>query len=180
MRLFIGIELPVDLKRNILDFQSELKNMGVRGAWKPPDNLHITLEFLGEILPDRIMVLREVMQKAVSNCGPFRLRIGGLGAFSSWKRPHTLWTAVSGDFSDLQRLQIILHNGLKQEGFSLEERLFKPHITLASRPEWGEKDFSLLKNKVLGEWQVRELILFESKAVRGKREYLDLIRTEFY
>ena len=176
MRLFVGIELPADLKQSILDFQSELRAIGVRGAWKAQDNFHITLEFLGEIEPDRVLILRDVLRKTADRRSPFQLRIGGLGAFSSWKKPHTLWMAVKGDESALQSLRDDLHGELKKEGFALEERQFRPHISLVSRPELGEKDFSALREKDLGEWAVRELILFESKVIRGRRLYLDLIR----
>jgi len=179
MRLFVGVDLPAEIKQTILKFQSELRHLGVNGFWKSLDNLHITLEFLGELEPDKISALTETLTKVASNYKPFRLTIGGLGAFSSLKQPHTLWTAVSGSLTELNRLRYDLHHELKIKGFELDERQFKPHITLASRPKLDNIDFSVVRSKILGEFMVEEFVLFESRAIRGKRVYTDLYRAGF-
>lgn len=179
MRLFIGVDLPAEIKRTLLDFQSELKLLGVNGSFKSPDNFHITLEFLGELDGNKIPALTETLSKVAGNYQPFELIIGGLGVFPSFKRPHTLWTAVNGSLSELNGLRDVLHIGLKNKDFKLEERLFKPHITLASRPKLDNIDFSAVQNKKLGEFMVGDIVLFESRAIRGKRVYIDLFRAEF-
>ncbi|KGP74786.1 2'-5' RNA ligase [Desulfosporosinus sp. Tol-M] len=179
MRLFIGVDLPAEIKQTLLKFQSELRDRGVKGSWKSMNNFHITLEFLGELEPDKLSVLSETLTKAAGNSRPFGLIIGGMGAFPSLKRPHTLWTAVSGSLTELNRLRDKLHHELKTKGFELDERQFKPHITLASRPKLDKIDFSVVRNKALGEYMVAELVLFESRIISGKRVYIDLFRAGF-
>ena len=110
---------------------------------------------------------------------PFGLTIGGIGAFPSLKQPHTLWTAVSGSLTELNRLRHDLHHELQIKGFELDERLFKPHITLASRPKLDKADVSVVRTKILGEYMVAEVVLFESRAIGGKRVYSDLVRAGF-
>jgi 2'-5' RNA ligase len=176
MRLFIGVDLPAEIKQALLRFQSELKELGVMGFWKSPENFHITLEFLGELESDQVAVLTETMSKAASHCRPFGLTIGELGAFPSFKRPHTLWTAVRGNLAELNRLRQDLHQELKNKGFNLDERKFKPHISLASRPKLDKIDISLVRSKILGEYMVAEIVLFESKVIHGKRVYINLFR----
>ncbi len=51
MRLFIGIDLPDSIKQTLFEFQTILKAMGLKGAWKTRESMHITLEFLGDIPP---------------------------------------------------------------------------------------------------------------------------------
>lgn len=177
MRLFIGIDLPKELKQALLNFQHELKGLGLQGAWKSPDNFHLTLEFLGELNCSAVTKLNEIIRSVVKNYPPFSLKLGGLGAFPSLKRPHTLWTSLMGDFSELNGLRAELHTQLRQNEFQLEERSFKPHITLASRPQIGSIDLSAIQSRELGEFLVTEVVLFESKVIQGKRMYLDLSRT---
>lgn len=180
MRLFIAVDLPAEIKQALLELQSELKQLGINGFWKSPDNFHITLEFLGEVEPNKIAVLTETMSKVVQHYGPFSLSITGIGAFPSLKKPHTLWTAVSGgSLSELFRLRQDLHHELKNKDFNLDERKFKPHISLASRPTIDKIDISSVRSKILGEYMVTEIVLFESKVIRGKRVYLDLFRAVF-
>jgi RNA 2',3'-cyclic 3'-phosphodiesterase len=179
MRLFVGVDLPAEIKKTLLKFQSELRELGVKGSWKSMDNFHITLEFLGELEPDKLSILTETLTKAAGNSRPFGLTISGIGAFPSLKKPHTLWTAVSGSLTELHQLRKNLHYELKTKGFELDERQFKPHITLASRPQLDKIDFSDVRTKVSGEYMVAELVLFESRIMSGKRGYIDLFRAGF-
>jgi len=179
MRLFVGVDLPAEIKQTLLKFQSELRYLGVNGFWKSLDNFHLTLEFLGELEPDKISALTETLTNVASNYRPFGLTIGGLGVFPSLRQPHTLWTEVSGSITELNRLRSDLHHALKIKGFELDERQFKPHITLASRPKLDNIDFSVVQSKMLGTFMVGEAVLFESRAIRGKRVYTDLYRAGF-
>lgn len=171
MRLFVGLDLPYELKETLLQFQSELRSLGVMGAWKSQDNLHLTLEFLGELEKDEVTTLTEALFKVARHNKPFKLSIGGIGAFPTMKRPHTLWTALKGSLSELSRLRDEIHLELEKNGFVLENRQFKPHITLASRPIFDDVDLSIVHTKMLGEFDVTKVALFESKVIRGRRVY---------
>lgn len=174
MRLFIGIELPSELKESLVQFQKELKSLGVSGSWKSQENFHVTLEFLGELEREKIALLNEILSRAAKDNQPFKLSLGGIGAFPSFERPHTLWTALGGSLNDLNRLRDEIHNDLSKSGFTLENRQFKPHITLASRPSLENANLSTILTKMLGEFTVNEVALFESSVIRGKRTYIVL------
>lgn len=176
MRLFVGIGIPEIIKRNILDLQSELKRYGIKGFWKHPENLHITIEFLGELGPSVIPALTNILAGAVGGRNSFQLTLSGLGGFPSLKRPHTLWTALGGNLPALYDLRDAVYFGLERNGLKLEDRPFKPHLTLASRPELNQADLSVFQAKVFGEFMVEELVLFESKVIRGERIYSDMFR----
>lgn len=179
MRLFVGVDIPIEIKRTLVQFQSELKDLGINGFWKSQDNFHITLDFLGELDRDKISRLTETLTKLASNFELFRLTIGGVGAFPSLEKPHILWTAVRGSLTELNRLRQELHQELKIDGFQLDERKFKPHITLASHSKLDNVDLSVAYSKTLGEYVVAEVVLFESGAKHGKRVYTDLFRADF-
>lgn len=174
MRLFVGINLPNEIKQTLLEFQTELRHLGVIGSWKSQDNFHITLEFLGELDLDNIPTLTETLSKVARNHNPFKLNIAGLGAFPSINRPQTYWTAVSGSLNELNRLQNEIHIELTRNGYVLEDRKFKPHITLASRTMLDDLNLSVVHTKNLGEFKVDKVILFESRAIGGKRIYSEL------
>ena len=176
MRLFVGIDLPNEIKQSLLEFQSELRQLGINASWKSQENFHITLEFLGEQDLTMIPIIVEILTKVAITNKSLILNIGGLGVFPSINRPNTLWTTVSGCLYELNRLQNEIHVELAKKGFILEDRKFKPHITLASRPKLHEIDLLVVNTKKLGEFIVDKVILFESKAIRGKRIYTDLYR----
>lgn len=176
MRLFIGIDLPKDLKQSLLQFQSELRHLGVNGFWKSEDNFHITLEFLGELGSEVIPVITESLISVTGNHKSFKLAIGGLGAFPTFKRPHTLWTSVGGSLDDLNQLRDGIHAKLAENGFKLESRTFKPHITLASRPNVYDIELLDLQTKKLGEFTVERVTLFQSTVLQGKLTYTSLIQ----
>ncbi len=171
MRVFMGIDLPAALKQVLCEFQAEIKDLGVKGSFKSQENFHITLEFLGEIDPAAKPVLMDVLSCVVRKHRPFLLHIGGIGAFPSFRRPHTLWTAVDGDLRELNKLRDELHDELENRGFVLEKRTFRPHLTIVSHPRLGVADLSSIRTKQLGEFLVVEVILFESKLNEGKRIY---------
>jgi len=177
MRLFIGIDLPPEAKQQLSHFQSELKKLGVSGYWKSTDNFHLTLEFLGETEAAAVKKLGAAMISAARGKKPFSLYLEGIGGFPSLWRPHTLWTAVKGDIQDLTVLQKDLHQALLQSGFSLENRPYKPHLTLASRPVLGNSDLASLQSNKLAKFTVKEIVLFESAVIRGKRTYSGLVKT---
>lgn len=176
MRLFIGIDLPIEIKQRLLELQSDLRKAGAVGSWKSRDSFHITLEFLGELEADCIPTLTSALTEAARSHNPFSLGIEGLGAFPSFERPHTLWSAINGNLNALHNLRDDIQRELAEKGFDLENRRFKPHITLASRPNLNNIDAMGIKDKILGEFTVNEVILFESRAVSGKRVYTDLFK----
>jgi 2'-5' RNA ligase len=135
--------------------------------WVDPSLLHVTLAFLGQQPADRLDVLREVAYQAAAGSSAGHLRLGAPGTFPARGNPRVLWIGLDGDLAALAELQQRLATGLRRAGFSLEDRAFSPHITLARRRQsahggapsgWppqssaSEHDFAM-----------KELTLFESR-----------------
>ncbi|NLO97004.1 MAG: RNA 2',3'-cyclic phosphodiesterase [Peptococcaceae bacterium] len=139
----------------------------------------MTLEFLGEIQPQSIAEISSVLVEAAKNKQPFILGLEGLGGFPSLKKPHTLWTAVNGNLPELFQLRDDIHQGLLNKGFQLENRPFKPHLTLASRPVLKNIDLSAMQKRKLGSFRVGEVILYDSSVIMGKRTYTRIKTVSF-
>jgi len=178
MRIYIGVDLPSCVKESLLESQLQLKKLGIKGSWKPAKYLHITLEFLGEVLPETIPVLAKIVDTVVSDKKAFRLNIDRIGAFPSFKRAHTIWAGINGSVRKLNQIWSDLHAELEKNGFELQKSPFKPHISILSRPKEMETDISSFQLRRPGRFTISEIIIFESKEVDGKRIYPDLYRAK--
>ena len=137
MRTFIAIELPTGVKQRVIErqrgLQRRLDEQGVGGAfrWTPPDNLHLTLRFLG----DTSDAQRRQIETALANIGArnpaFQLALQGAGAFPNLRKPNILWLDFGGDLDVLGPLQRQIELAAQQAGFAAEARAFTPHLTIA-------------------------------------------------
>jgi len=171
MRVYIGVDLPVYVKESLLESQFQMRKQGINGSWKPADYFHITLEFLGEMLPESVPPLAKIVENTIAEKKMFRLNIDKLGAFPSFPRAHTVWAGVSGSVGKLNQLWSDLHNELIKNGYELQKPPFRPHISLLSRPKESVASLSGFPIKRPGKFTVSEVIIFESKIVDGKRVY---------
>jgi RNA 2',3'-cyclic 3'-phosphodiesterase len=160
MRLFIAIELPDDLKAALGRLRVDVP--GAR--WVPPEQIHLTLAFLGEVEEAAVEPLN--MGLARIHVPEFRLCFSGTGSFPDRRRPRVLWVGVE-PHPLLKRLAAMVHEVVLACGIPQEERPFSPHITLARLkfPAPGQSDsfFDRPEIQKLPSFTVREFILFQSR-----------------
>ncbi len=123
MRLFIAIELSPTLRGALTELQAALRREEVRGRDTPPENLHLTLAFLGE-LPEAEPVL-EAMETV--DFAPFPLRLEGVGCFGD-----LFWAGVT-ESEALAACARRLRRALAEAGIPYDRKRFSPHITLLRR-----------------------------------------------
>jgi RNA 2',3'-cyclic 3'-phosphodiesterase len=124
MRLFVGIALPEDVRARLAMLESGIP--GVR--WVKPDNLHLTLRFVGEVDGG---AAHDIDAALAAVRGPaFRLAFSGLGCFDRRGKVHTLWAAVETS-EPLMRLQAKVESALVRTRLEPARRKFKPHAALA-------------------------------------------------
>lgn len=123
MRLFVAIDPPaeaVDSLHAVLPSDDRLR-------WTAADRWHITLAFLGEVGESRVSALTERLGRAAARSAPMRLRLLGAGAFGR----QVLWCGVDGDVDGLSRLAERCRAAARRSSIPVEDRPFRPHVTLA-------------------------------------------------
>ncbi len=174
IRAFIAIELPAEVKSALKELQSTLSSASRAPVkWINPDNLHLTLNFLGNIREERIGSLVREMEEAADGIAPFTLELSGLGAFPNLNKVEVLWVGLAGDLKTLEALFGRLEDRLKLLGFPKEGRAFTPHLTLArTRPQ-----ATFLEKQALG------LALGRQKFAGGQTipvEAVNLMRSQLF
>ena len=167
IRSFIAFELPAAVTSLLDNVQQELKALRLTARWVRPQNIHLTLKYLGNIKSGDIESIGQAMADAAGDCAPFTLTVGGIGFFPGIKRPRVIWVGLGGDTDALRNFQRNLANRLATIGFPSEKRPFKAHLTLgrirqAVNPNiLGQtiQDYSDLGNL---KFSVDRIILFQS------------------
>jgi len=131
MRLFIAVNLPVEIKRSLGSLIQVLRRFPLDARWVPEANLHLTLQFLGNVPEEQVPAIVQGLNLAAGEVAPFKLVISGVGVFPSVERPRVLWVGVSGETTALTDLQRRVQREMGLLGFAAEQRKFSPHLTLA-------------------------------------------------
>ncbi len=141
MRLFIAVNLPQQVRRGMWEAAESLRARSYPIRWVPPDSLHLTLKFLGEVAAEREEEIVGGIRRAVKGTKPFTLPIAGFGAFPSPVRPRVVWVGCEG-VPSLELLQHRVEQEMDRLGFPVEGRPFHPHLTLG-RVKRGVKQQTL-------------------------------------
>lgn len=144
MRAFIAVELPKEVRAFLSALQSGLKSANADVKWVEPDNIHLTLRFLGEIDQRQAEVISGVLENIASARNSFKLRLSGLGAFPEISSPRVIWVGTEQAGQELKDIARNLEEELGKTGFPREEREFSPHITLG-RLRSGKNRQALVK-----------------------------------
>jgi 2'-5' RNA ligase len=136
IRAFIAIELPPAVKEALGAVARALGERIPRGAvrWVRPEQMHLTLRFLGDTPLDRLPAVGQAMDAATARSRPFELRLDGVGCFPNRSRPRVIWVglaAAGGDESaPLLALKTALDKALTPLGWPPEDKPFRAHLTL--------------------------------------------------
>ncbi|MFC1569221.1 RNA 2',3'-cyclic phosphodiesterase [bacterium] len=130
IRSFIAVHLSDRVREQIAEFQSGLKRSAADVKWVRPESMHITLKFLGDIAPDQIKSITNIMHELSRPVNSFMLTIRGVGCFPNESRPRVLWLGIQTDNDVLINIGNGLNAALQDIDFEPEKRSFKPHLTL--------------------------------------------------
>lgn len=168
IRLFTGLSLPDDLRERLSAMQAGIPT----ARWVPPENLHITLRFIGEVDEPMAQAIHESLGEIHDPA--FAITIQGIGLFDSGHRAHTLWAGVEKT-PPLLHLRDKIESALVRLGLDPEGRKYSPHVTLAKlkgAPASKIQDFlhqySLFQ---AGPIEVGRFVLFSSQLGRGHPIY---------
>ncbi len=171
IRAFIAIDLPDDIRRRLAHvshkLQQQLKPYPIR--WVPPENIHLTLKFLGDVSEHNLRLLTDLLAGEVGTHRPFEFGVGTLGAFPDVRRPRVIWVGIEAP-NELLALQRGIDQTTARLGYAREQRPFQPHLTLGrvSRNASGAqvRDISRILQETtvgfLGSTRVTEVHLYRS------------------
>ena len=132
LRAFIAVELPGPVKDALGEVIRELAGRVPRGAvrWVRPEQMHLTLRFLGDTAIDQLPAIHSVMDDIVRGNPPFALRLATVGCFPNPRRPRVIWIGLAGDDARLHTLKAALDERLAPLGWPPEGKPFRAHLTL--------------------------------------------------
>jgi 2'-5' RNA ligase len=180
IRAFLGINFSVAVTRRIHDEiarrHASVKEAGFRVSWVPAANLHVTVEFLGDIEPELANGIASRLRASLAARRPFELSARGLGAFPAAGTPRVLWVGLGGAVGELNALQAEVRKALESLGWqSPTAQPFRPHITVG-RVREGDGALPWSDSVELGSSQISEVVLYESKPATKGVEYAALAR----
>lgn len=129
-RAFIAIDLPETVRRSLAEAQEALNLHGASIKWVRPENIHLTLKFLGDTDTAQTARIVGAMTSAAKDCPGLSLMAKDIGVFPDLKRARVIWAGVKGQLEILINLQRNLEDYLAELGFAKERRNFSAHLTL--------------------------------------------------
>jgi 2'-5' RNA ligase len=178
-RSFIAVELSAEIAAGVRRVQAGLRERLAGVSWTRPEGIHLTLQFLGDVDPDRIEGIASKAEQGVKAIAPFTIGVRGCGGFPNARRPRVIWIGIDDPRGALKELQAKIEQGMEEMGFAREERAYTPHLTigrLRSGKGGGEvaPAIEAMKGCDLGSMEVREICLFRSQLKPTGAEYTKL------
>lgn len=161
MRLFIAVHFSKEIKSALLAVIDALRTQAVSGNFTRPENLHLTLAFIGE--SENISAIRSVIDRCAVPA--FELAISGTGTFGN-----LFWVGIEIN-AKLKALAENIQNELRKSGFQIEERVFKPHITLARQLVTQSPVSVNVRRAVM---TVGRVLLMKSERINGRLVYTEV------
>ena len=160
MRLFVAIRPSLAVRDVLLDAEAALCRQG-RGTFTRPENLHLTLAFLGEA---ESAAPAQAALEAACTGGAVSLTVGGLGHFDD------IWWAGVRENARLEALALGVQDALRQAGYPVERRPWRPHITLVRRWRGPEPRLTVPDTAM----QAERVSLMRSERVEGQLGYTEV------
>lgn len=163
MRIFIAIRFTEAFRSSILDAQDGLKEYGVKGNYTQPENLHLTLAFIGET--ERVEEIKAAVDAVKFE--PFVIRTGKMGCFNG--RSRVVWLGIEGE-DKVKAIAQQLRRNLDQRGIDYAKGKFSPHITLVRQPSEMSFDIDVESESMT----VSKIYVMKSERINGRLVYTAL------
>lgn len=169
MRLFIALNLSNLDKDQVNEIKDILKTNSNQGKFVNKEHMHITVEFLGEISEERVDLIKNLMNEIEFEA--FKLKLNRIGYFKR-REGNIYWLGIEKN-QNLTKIHDVLHKSLKEEGFKIEDRDFKPHLTLGRRvrlkPGFNTERLDSKVEEI--EIDIKNIDLVKSEFTEGKLKY---------
>jgi 2'-5' RNA ligase len=131
IRTFIALGLSKEIHDRTVTLQETLARTGAEVKWAAPENLHVTLLFLGEVDEREVPEVCRAVGDCAAGRAPFALGVEKTGCFPNARRPRVLWVGVGEGTQEVVALHDALEAVLLELGcYRREDRQYTPHLTL--------------------------------------------------
>jgi 2'-5' RNA ligase len=177
-RTFIAVKIETGekLKDLVSTLASEMKEDPIR--WVSTDHMHLTLAFLGDTDDETVKRVISMLESNCTGFGEVNFTISGLGVFRNISDPRVIWAGIGSD-EKFENLFKTIKDGLGSIGISIEERQFKPHLTLGrvkrlKNKSTLERMIGQFSETIFQEVSVSEVVFYESILQQSGPLYLPL------
>jgi 2'-5' RNA ligase len=183
IRTFIAIDPGPAIRQRLVSLQENLAKSGIEVKWVEPDNLHLTLLFLGEVRDTDLLAVCRVVGDHVQNHSIFSMTVEKVGCFPNHRRPRVLWVGVGEGAKEVTAIHDDLENPLMELGcYRKEDRHYTPHLTLGRVKSERPNDLSTTLAKYAtwnaGHTMVREILVMGSELSPAGPVYTVLSRAK--
>lgn len=182
IRTFIAAEISPEVRKNLIGDLRDFKAFAPLVKWVQPDNLHLTLRFLGNVKENDLEELFDALGEAVADIAPFALEVRGVGAFPDWRHPRVIWAGCGEGGEDAVGLAEAVEAACVDLGYEAESRPFQPHLTLGRikhpADAGGVSTIARAPEKVYGFIDVDAVVVFMSTLRRNGPVYAPMARIE--
>jgi 2'-5' RNA ligase len=130
LRTFIAVEIDRAIRARAGELIALLRGAAADVKWVEPENLHVTLKFLGDVHQRDILAVCRAVEQGAAELAPFELEVRGAGAFPNAARPRTVWLGAEAGAEQMVLLHDRVEAALAELGFREEHRRFQTHLTI--------------------------------------------------
>ena len=185
LRSFIAVEIPSEIQAAIAHATASLKKALPKPLirWVTPQNIHLTLKFLGDVSPANLEQLAGTLKVEAVSHDMFSMSVGGLGAFPNPRRARVIWIGLEAPPA-LAALQRGVDAAAAQLGYPREERPFSAHLTIGrvaqsvtvADLQHIRSALESTKVGILGTIRVQAFHIFKSDLQAGGSVYTEIYR----
>ena len=187
MRIFVGLDIPEEIRAAIARYTDGLRNFAPDVRWVRPESFHVTLKFIGEQKLERVDQIKREL--AAVKAAPFEVAFRDNGFFPNAKSPRVFWVGIHASDA-LPKLAASVDEAVSRIDIPRETNPYKPHLTLARsgsgrpHPQPGDRPnnkLARLADKLealpqpdFGTMTAREFVLYESQLGPSGARYFKL------
>jgi len=165
-RGFIAIDIEAGPK--IIKFEELIKKTGANVKLVEPENIHITLKFLGNTDEERIADIKKIIKSVVEDVKPFKISLEGTGVFPDKNYIKVIWAGIKNS-EKIEKIAEEINEKLSKLGFKKDKRKFSAHLTIGRVKTAKHKDKLL---QILDKYKDFKFAEFEVKSIELKKSQL--------
>ncbi len=184
LRTFLALPLDETIIEKLVEVQRSLASAGARVRWVKPENLHLTIKFLGDVTDEQLSDVCQAAEESARRVEPFKFSVVRVESVPPTGAMRMVWVGIDEQTGRLEKLHELLEESYAAMGFSKENRSFRPHLTLGRVK--GGRNVKQLREAVseieetdFGIASVNKLIVFSSKLTPDGPVYSPMATVNF-